>query len=115
MMDMPQVKIIYVNKQEMVNTWAAPYFGFTRNYRNGTSTIFLRNDLPGNVMRSVEAHEQQHAKDRAFLDGRVWYWEVRAWWAAFRADWRGFFQGVWMSTTDRERMVLYWKRMTQGF
>ena len=108
---------IFLTKQEMQAMWEQPYFGYTTipGGIGSGAQVFLRNDLPPRVLTSVKAHELQHAKDNAFLDGRVWHWEMRAWWAGFRADWRGFFQAIWMSVTDRERLILYWKRFTQGF
>lgn len=111
------MKTTFVTKDEMLTLFGQPYFGYTTipGGIGGGAQVFLRNDLPPRVLVSVRAHEMQHVADNAFMDGRVWHWEARAWWAGFRADWRGFFQAIWMSITDRERLILYWKRMTQGF
>ena len=103
-----------VSRAKMIELFGFPYFGYTRNY-GGYSEVWLLKDLPSRVVAAVKAHEYQHVTDNAFLDGRVWHWEARAWWAGFRADWRGFFQGVWMSITDRDRLRLYWQRITQKF
>lgn len=107
--------IIQFTREQMVAEFGYPYFGYTLIIPDGPSLVYILDRLPPRAKASVTAHEMQHANDRAFLDGRVWHWEARAWWAGFRADWRGFFQAIWMSITDRERLILYWKRMTQGF
>lgn len=109
--------INYITKEQMQQRWGQPYFGYTTTPGGigGGAQVFLRNDLPPRVLNSVKAHEMQHVADNAFMDGRIWHWEFRAWVAGFKASPPGFVQSVWMSITDRERLLLYWKRMTQGF
>lgn len=108
-------EITRVTKQEMVIRWGKPYFGYTLNYPDGRSEVWLRNDLPERVMKSVETHEMQHVKDRAFLDGRVWHWEFSAWGAQVKADWFGALQTIRLSLADKSRIWLYWQRITKGF
>lgn len=107
--------ITHVTKEQMLARWGAPYLGYTCNRMGGTSDIWLRSDIPARVQASVKAHELQHVSDRAFLDGRVWHWEFRAWVAGFKASPPGFVQSVWMSVIDKERIKLYWQRITKNF
>lgn len=109
------VMVFHMSKEEMLEAHKFPYYGWSMIPRIEPSYIHILEDLPPRVYTSVLAHERQHISDRAFLDGRVWHWEARAWWAGFQADWRGFLQGIWMSATSAERLYLYWKRITGGF
>ena len=102
---------IYLTKEQMEAMWGQPYYGYTMTHVG----VWVRSDLPIKVQISVRAHELQHFNDNAFLDGRVWYWEFRAWVAGFKACPSGFFQGIWMSITDKGRLALYWQRITKGF
>lgn len=102
---------IYLTKEQMQAKWGNPYYGYTVTHVG----VWVRSDLPESVTKSVLSHEMQHYNDNAFLDGRVWHWEFRAWFAGFKASPSGFFRGVWMSATDIERIKLYLNRFTKGF
>lgn len=102
---------IYLTKSEMQAKWEYPYYGYTVPHVG----VWVRSDLPVKVQISVRAHEMQHFDANAFADGRVWYWEARAWAAGFKASPAGFFQAIWMSITDVERVKLYWARITKKF
>lgn len=115
-----------VTAAEILAEFGYPYFGYSRIDDKSalvnnkletvrTAAVWVRKDLPTRVYISVLAHETYHAADPYFLNSSVLSRELRANWAGFRADWRGFFQGIWMSLTDRDRMALYWKRITENF
>lgn len=106
------IMVLDVSKVEMIRANGYPYFGFSLP---STRVIYIRSGLPPRVYASVLAHEMYHTNDRDFTTSSALYREARANWAGFRADWRGFFQGIWMSLTDRERLALYWKRITENF
>lgn len=103
--------IIELSKEEMIALFMYPYYGYTIVNKG----VWIRSDLPVSVKASVTAHEMQHYNDNAFLDGRVWHWEMRAWIAGFKASPIGFFQGILLSITDIERISLYLKRIIKGF
>lgn len=107
--------INHIPKAGMIAKFSQPYFGYTVNYPDGRSEVWLRDDLPERVQQSVKIHEMQHVKDRAFLDGRVWYWEFRAWNTQFKADFIGTLQTVWLSITDIDRIKMYLNRIIKGF
>jgi hypothetical protein len=107
--------IFNLTKEEMLAKRGSPYFGYTMNYPDGHSTIDIRSDLPPRVYASVLMHEKQHVADRAFMDGSVWHWELRAYAAQFSADWVGTLQTIWLSLTSLDRLKLYWQRLTSGF
>lgn len=106
------IMVLGVSKAEMVRANGYPYFGFSLP---SARIIYICSDLPPRVYASVLAHEMYHANDRGFTTSSVLWREARANLVGFRADWRGFLQGIWLSITDRERLVLYWKRVTENF
>lgn len=94
----------------MLATHKYPYFGYTlRN--DDVALIWIRNDLPARVYKSVLAHEMRHADDAGKA---LWAREARGWWAGFKASPLGFLQGVFMSLTT-ERLGLYWRRWRGNF
>lgn len=103
----------YITKAEMIARFKYPYYGYTK--LGAAGGVWVRCDLPVRVQISVRAHELQHWEDNAFKDGRVWHWEFRAWVAGYHADKVGFFQGIWMSITDKERINLYIQRIKNNF
>ncbi len=70
-MTAPKITIRRLSAQAMFDKFGKPYFGYTLNYPDGRSEVWLRSGLPERAMRSVETHELQHAQDHAFLDGWV--------------------------------------------
>ena len=108
--------VIPLTKAEMLAKFDEPYFGYTQfQGRYLSPIIYIRSDLPERVYNSVLVHETQHVKDNAFLDGRIWIYEYRAWIAQVKVDWRGALQTVWMSLTDIDLIKLYLKRVLGGF
>jgi len=103
--------VIPVTKAEMLDKFQKPYYGYTQFQGKLQPIVYIRSDLPKRVYESVLVHETQHVNDNAFLDGRVWYWEFRAYKAQAKADFIGMSQTVWMSLTDPERIKLYLKRV----
>lgn len=108
----------YISKVEMIRRFGEPYFGYTdipAGARSGLpyeATVYIRDDLPKWVKKSVEAHELCHAKDKKF--NSQFEREVRAWWAGFKGHPIGFFYGILLSLTP-ERIGLYWRRWRDGF
>ena len=103
--------VIHVSRTQMLATHKFPYFGYTKR-NDEAAIIWIRNDLPPRVYKSVLAHEQQHAGDRNFKP--LILWEARGWWAGLKASPLGFLQGILMSMTP-ERIGLYWRRWRDGF
>jgi hypothetical protein len=101
--------VSYVSKAQMLERRKYPYFGVT-DY--ATKEIFIRNDLPKCIQKSVLAHEQSHLKrghQRSF-----WKDEPPAWWEGLKEQPLGFFLGILMSLSP-ERLSLYLKRIKENF
>lgn len=103
--------ITYITREGMIHKWGQDYYGYTLTHVG----IWIRSDLPTKVIKSVLAHEMKHWDDNAFQDGRVWYWEIRAWGAGFTASPLGSVQAIILSITNVERIKLYLTRITKNF
>ena len=112
-----------VSPEEMLALHSWPYFGYTfmQDYldRNGIvqrkASTHLLSTLPPRARASVLAHETYHARDEYFFVSSVLWREAKANWAGFTAEPRGFLQAIWLSVTDKERLRLYWERVTKNF
>lgn len=100
---------------EMKARFGYPYLGYTEVFLTEPAVVWVRSDVPERVKRSVLVHETQHATDKAFLDGRVWHWEFRAWGAQVRASVFDTVCTVLYSAVRLERWKLYITRFIKGF
>jgi len=73
----------------MLKRFKADYFGMTV-YTTKGAEIYIRNDLPKIVQKSVLAHEKEHVRNK---DGYEW----QSWIAGFRATPIGWALSVIMS------------------
>lgn len=105
-MTMKTVDVEYVTRERMIAIAGEDYLGVSKwgaQYGN----ILIRNDMSPSVTKSVLAHERWHVDhESAFEPG--------AWWAGFRADWRGFFGSIWLSL-NASRLSLYVRRLFERF